>query len=244
MTPRVLHHPLEVGHNTLGPDNAHHVLRVLRCRAGDALVLFDGLGQEAKATIVVADSRQCVVLAEPPQRSLRESPLEIHVVQSLCMGDKMDWVVQKATELGAVAIWPLRADRSQLKLDEARAAKRQLHWQRVAESAAAQSGRCRVPTVNKVTSMDDMLHAFAAQGQGMAVQGLLLDPHANTGLADLPAARCIWVAIGPEAGWSDAEEATLRRAGFLGARLGPRILRTETAATVVLAALAFRAGEF
>ncbi len=245
MIPRALHHPLLAGTQTLGTEASHHLLRVLRCRAGDALVLFDGQGLEAEATIARTDGGECVVEVGEPRPCERESPLQVHVIQALCLGDKMDWVVQKATELGAAAIWPLRAERSQLKLDEARAAKRQLHWQRVAESASAQSGRSRVPEVQPVAELRGVLVEFAqARGQDPGVQGLMLDPHGGTSVLQAPAARQVWVAIGPESGWSDAEEQQLIAAGFLRARLGPRILRTETVAAVVLTALAIRAGEF
>lgn len=243
MTPRILHQPLQAGHLTLSEENSHHLVRVLRAGVGDPIVLFDGEGREAQATIRDLSPQACQVEAEPAVQISRESPIETHLIQSLCLGDKMDWVVQKACELGVTQVWPLRAARSQLKLEGERADKRQAHWQRIAESASAQSGRCRLPVIQPVQSLEAVLAAFRSQAQTHPNQGLLLDPFAGPSIMTLPSSPVVWVAVGPEAGWTDTEEAQFQSAGFTGVRLGPRILRTETVASVVLTALAVRSGE-
>ncbi|MFZ9243809.1 MAG: RsmE family RNA methyltransferase, partial [Burkholderiaceae bacterium] len=139
--------------------------------------------------------------------------------------------------LGASQLLPVRTSRSQLKLEADRASKRQAHWQRIADSAAAQCGRNQVMTVLPIASFE----AAVSQAGSTA---WLLDPFADQSLSTAPMTPDMTVAIGPEAGWSDEEEALARRAGFQGVRCGPRILRTETAAAVVLTAIAVRLGEF
>ena len=201
------------------------------------MVLFNGQGQEARAILSEAHPRQTICQAQAIESVNRESPARVTVIQALCLGDKMDWVVQKACELGASQLLPVRTSRSQLKLEADRASKRQAHWQRIADSAAAQCGRNQVMTVLPITSFE------AAVSQATAT-AWLLDPFADQRLSTAPMTQDITVAIGPEAGWTDEEEALARRAGFQGVRSGPRILRTETAAAVVLTAIAVRVGEF
>jgi len=242
MTPRILQSPLQTGALLLSEENAHHLIRVLRCAVGEAVVVFDGTGREADAQITQALADACVVEVGPLREPQRESPIQTVVVQSLCLADKMDWVVQKCTELGVSRVIPLRAQRSQLRLDGDRAIKRQAHWQRVAQAAAAQSGRNRVPHVDAVSSLTDLTTIFSHQAQPKT--GWLLDPFCALTLSSATLSQSVWIAIGPEAGWTDEEEQTFESAGFVGIRCGPRILRTETAAAAVLAGLAVRAGEF
>lgn len=240
MLPRILHPGLAPGPNELSEEDSHHLIRVLRARQGDALVLFNGQGLEAQAVLTEAHPQACLCLADDPQQVLRESPTKTTVLQALCTGDKMDWVVQKACELGASRLLPVRTQRAQLKLDGDRAHKRQQHWQRIADSAAAQCGRNRVLLVEPVMGLEEALADFKAHSS----TGWLLDPFAQASLSTAPLAADLTIAIGPEAGWSDQEEAQMLAAGFHGLRCGPRILRTETAAVVVLSAIAVRLGEF
>ena len=164
------------------------------------------------------------------------------MVQALCTGDKMDWVVQKSTELGAARIIPVAAARSVVKLDAARADKRREHWSAIAQSAAAQCGRTVVPEITSVMSFADAISDWSSQASPKT--GWLLDPFAEDRLSDAPMQGSITLMIGPEAGWTDEEEMLAKWAGMKGVQVGPRILRTETAAAVVLTAIAMKCGEF
>ncbi|MGA1177965.1 MAG: 16S rRNA (uracil(1498)-N(3))-methyltransferase [Burkholderiaceae bacterium] len=237
MLPRILHPKLSPGPNQLSEEASHHLVRVLRATEGDAVVLFNGQGQEARAVLSQAHPKESICQAEAPESVNRESSARITVIQALCLGDKMDWVVQKACELGASRLVPVRTSRSQLKLDADRASKRQAHWQRIADAAAAQCGRNQLMTVLPVNSFEAALSVVGSTAW-------LLDPFADQSLSTAPLTQDITLAIGPEAGWSDEEEALAKQAGFLGVRCGPRILRTETAAAAVLTAIAVRLGEF
>jgi 16S rRNA (uracil1498-N3)-methyltransferase len=237
MLPRIFQPNLGPGPNQLSEEASHHLVRVLRAATGDSVVLFNGQGQEARAILSEAHPKQSICQAQALESVNRESPARVTVIQALCLGDKMDWVVQKACELGASQLLPVRTSRSQLKLEADRASKRQAHWQRIADSAAAQCGRNQVMTVMPITSFE----AAVSQANTTA---WLLDPFADQSLSTAPMTQDMTVAIGPEAGWTDEEEALARQAGFQGVRCGPRILRTETAAAVVLTAIAVRLGEF
>jgi 16S rRNA (uracil1498-N3)-methyltransferase len=169
-----------------------------------------------------------------------ESPLRIILLQGIARGEKMDWILQKATELGVAALVPVASERSEVKLSGERATKRHAHWRSVVVAACEQSGRARVPDV----AAPESLAAALARLPGNGLR-LTLDPGADIGLAGLPApeaATCI-VAIGPEGGWSPRDRALLADAGFTGLHLGPRILRTETAGMAAIAALQARFGD-
>lgn len=241
MTPRLLHAPLATGRITLGEDALHHLRRVLRCAPGDPVVLFDGQGQEGRAVVVEFSRNAVLIEVGPVTRIERESPGHITVLQALCSGDKMDWVVEKATELGAHTIVPVACSRSVLKLEGERAQKRVAHWRRIAEAASAQSGRNRVPQIADVCGLHEALLDFAQGPQPKT--GWMLDPFAARKLSDAPLEGPITFLIGPEAGLADDEEALARAQGLVAVQCGPRILRTETAALVVLSAIAARLGE-
>ncbi len=219
---------------------AHHALRVLRLRAGDALTLFDGRGGEWSASVASAAGGRLAVAIDAWHDVERESPLRVTLVQGVSSGERMDATVQKATELGVAAIQPVLTQKSVVRLAAERAAARVAHWRRVAIAACEQCGRNRAPQIHPVVSLDDYCRAAP---QGLR---LLLSPDAQSGLASA-AARVdapVTLAAGPEAGFSAAEEAMLVTAGFVPVRLGPRVLRTETVAPAALAALAALAGEF
>lgn len=217
---------------------AHHAARVLRLRDGDPLILFDGSGGEVPAVLSVR-GKQCFAALQDRREVERESPLRLVLVQALASGDKMDWIVQKAVELGVAAIVPVQAERSVLRLAGERAAKRVEHWQQVAISACEQSGRNRVPLVAPICGLRDYL---ARPREGLR---LILDPGATQRLLDAarPAGE-VQLLIGPEGGWSDDELAACRSAGCVGMRLGPRVLRTETAGLAAIAALQTVWGDF
>lgn len=217
---------------------AHHAVRVLRLRDGAPVVLFDGEGNEADATLSVRGKAVHARL-ESPRGVDRESPLTVVLVQALASGDKMDWVVQKAVELGVTAIQPVQAERSVLKLAGERAERRRAHWQQVAVSACEQCGRNRIP---EVRPLQPLAHWLAGHRGAL---NYVLAPGGAAGFAHEPApAGGVHLLVGPEGGWSNLELAAFDAAGCRRVRLGPRILRTETAGLAALAALQVRWGDF
>lgn len=219
---------------SLTGEPAHYLGRVLRARAGDELVIFDGSGHEFPAR-VIAVARQRVDLAIEAGREVdRESRLELWLAQGLSRGERMDVVVQKATELGVRRILPMACEFSVLRLDGERAAKRAMHWRRIAASACEQCGRNRLPEVMSPAGFDATLEATA----GEHVQRLILAPGASESLRELPRpAGPVLLMIGPEGGFSAAEQQRALDAGAIAVGLGPRVLRTETAAIAVAALL-------
>lgn len=229
----------------LPPAVAHHAVRVLRLQAGDAVVLFDGRGQAWQAELQSAgpagrkpDSARITA----QDSAQRESPLQIVLAQCLPAADKMDWIVQKAVELGVAAIQPLQARRSVVRLSGERAHKRLAHWNEVAAAACEQCGRNRVPTVLPLLDLTD----FLASANGNDALRCLLDPERGRSLRELTpsASRPLSLLIGPEGGFDPLELHAAQRAGFQSLRLGPRVLRTETAGLAALAACMALWGDF
>lgn len=219
---------------------AHHALRVLRLKSGDAVTLFNGEGGEYPGRI--AESGRAVRVEVGEWRDVeRESPLEVALAQALPAGDKMDWVVQKAAELGVARIVPLAAARSVLRLSGERAERRVGHWRSVAVSACEQCGRNRVPEIDPLRDLRSWL-SMPAPGKGGTK--LLLSPQAELSLREVRPQGGVLLLVGPEGGLTEDEEAAARAAGFRGVSLGPRILRTETAGPAALAALAALHGDF
>ena len=226
--------PLAVGQTlSLPEDTSTHLVRVLRLAPGDSFVLFNGDGHDYGARLLSAAKRgaECELLSR--QAVPRESSLRLTLAQGLARGEKMDLVLQKATELGVSAFATVVSERTEVKLDADRAAKRMAHWQGVVAAACEQSGRAVLPTLAEPVSLAD----YAAR-ETAAVK-LALDPQGELDLRNLPLAAGDTVAlvVGPEGGLSERDLATLRAAGFRGLRLGPRILRTETAGLAAIAAL-------
>ncbi|MGH8060718.1 MAG: 16S rRNA (uracil(1498)-N(3))-methyltransferase [Pseudoxanthomonas sp.] len=233
--------PLSVGVEATLPESATaHLVRVLRLREGDECVLFNGDGNDYGARIASAGKREVVtqVLSASPVGN--ESPLRITLVQGIARGEKMDLILQKATELGVAGFIPVLAERTEVKLDAERTEKRMAHWRSVIVSACEQSGRARIPGLTQPVALGQAATKLADD----AVK-LTLDPVGDSTLATLatPAARPVAIAIGPEGGWSPRDREILRAAGFSGLRLGPRILRTETAGLAAIAALQSRFGD-
>ena len=218
---------------------AAHVARVLRLRAGDPLVVFDGHGNDFRAEITAIAGgavRARLIERRPPHP---ESPLSVTLVQAVSRGDRMDWTLQKATELGVRTIVPVFAGRSVVRLDTARAQARLRHWQAIVVSACEQSGRSFVPDVRR----PEPLRAYLAGPPDTALR-VLLDPEAGTELAGLARpGDGVHLLIGPEGGLDEAERVAARAAGFRAVRLGPRVLRTETAGVVALSVLQSRWGD-
>ena len=229
------------GVSLLPEDTAHHAVHVLRLRPGHEVTLFNGRGGEYAGRIAAVDRLRVSVDVLEHRRLERESPLAVTLVQGVSAGEKMDFTVQKATELGVAALQPVLAARSVGRLAGERAELKRAHWRRVAVAACEQCGRNRIPEVLPVLPLAEYCRAPAAGGVR-----LLLSPQAQLGLR-AAAARvdgAAALASGPEAGFVADEEAMLVAAGFVPVRLGPRVLRTETAALAALAALNVLAGDF
>lgn len=233
--------PLAVGARVPLPERAAtHLVRVLRLGVGDACVLFNGDGSDYDARLVAADRRGAEVLVGDAHPVDNESPLRITLVQGIARGEKMDWILQKATELGVTSFVPVHSERSEVRLDGERAARRHAHWSGVVVGACEQSGRARVPPVAAPAPL-----AQALQGLPAGTRRLLLDPTATstTATASLDTGLGCVLAVGPEGGWSPGDRAILAAADFEGVRLGPRILRTETAGIAAVVALQSRHGD-
>jgi 16S rRNA (uracil1498-N3)-methyltransferase len=211
-----------------------HVARVLRLGEGAPLVLFNGDGHDYDALVTQVGKREVRVRVEAARAVSNESPLPLTLAQGVARGEKMDLIVQKATELGVACIAPLLTERSEVRLDPARAEKRLDHWRAVAASACEQSGRARVPTILPAQPLDAWLAGLPRNG----AQRLALLPEAGQSLGSLafgPAGGLL--VVGPEGGLGERDVTALGAAGFSGLALGPRILRTETAGLAALAAL-------
>ncbi|MFV0478181.1 MAG: 16S rRNA (uracil(1498)-N(3))-methyltransferase [Parahaliea sp.] len=209
---------------------AAHVSRVLRMRAGQSLLLFNGDGNEYLATITEADKRCVQISLGAVQTDDRESSLPIELGIGISRGDRMDWVLQKATELGVTAITPVLSERTGVKLKGERADKKWQHWQQVVISACEQCGRNRLPTVAAPCSLDHWLSKCEAERR------YVLHHRASTARNSAKPAS-VALAIGPEGGLSEAEIKACQVAGFEALSLGPRILRTETAPLAAIAIL-------
>lgn len=221
----------------VGEAVARHI-QVLRIAVGESLILFDGAGGEYAATVTAIGKRDATVSLTAFHAMERESPLSITLVQALATSDKMDFIIQKAVELGVSEIVPVAAARSTLKLDAERAEKRSQHWQAVAVAACEQCGRNRVPLVRPVQAFGQWLRGRRA---GVAA---LLHPTASQNLLGLvDANQPIALLIGPEGGFTEQEIAEAIQHGVVAARFGPRILRTETAGIAAIAAIAARFGD-
>lgn len=225
--------PLPQGGEIRIPDPlAHHATRVLRMRDGDGVTLFDGDGGEVPAVLQARGKSWWAVLGEHTAVE-RESPLELVLVQSLASGEKMDWVVQKAVELGVSGIIPVESERSVARLSGERALRRVEHWRQVAVAACEQSGRNRVPAIEAVVGLRDYLAAPRPPHRK-----LICAPGAEVRMQQMERPVVpIHILVGPEGGWSDSELAAARVAGCVALALGPRVLRTETAGVAALSAM-------
>lgn len=219
---------------------SHHLARVLRAKTGDALVLFNGRGGEYEAVITLVDKKGVeVAIGKFIDREV-ESPIQIHLAQALARGEKMDFIIQKAVELGVHKVIPLTTERCNVKLAGEREEKRVEHWQAVAVSACEQSGRNYVPQVEAPLSLKMWLPTVKAD------RAFVLSPHVKASLVDkpLPPHANLVLLVGPEGGLSDQEVGLAIQAGFQPLSLGPRVLRTETAGLAGLAVLQDRYGDF
>jgi len=218
----------------LDGDRARYLGRALRARVGDKVNVFNGEGAEWTAAILHISKNTITLRVENSHEAGTESPLKIHLVQGISRGERMDLVVQKATELGVKRITPVITEYGVVKLDESRANKRRDHWQKIATSAVEQTGRVRLPLVDTPIPLKNW---FGDKPKEVDTE-LILKPGATTTLVSVPSPETkVCVLIGPEGGFSDGEYEDAKIAGFKAVSLGPRILRTETAAIATLAVL-------
>jgi 16S rRNA (uracil1498-N3)-methyltransferase len=213
---------------------AEHAVRVLRLGPGDAVTLFNGDGNDYAAELREVGKRQATARVIQTRAVDNESPLKLTLAQAIARGEKMDWIVQKATELGVQRIVPLHTERSEVRLDTRRAEKRLAHWRTVAISACEQCGRARVPHIDPPQTLVQWLGNLT--GDGEVRLSLLPDAGRRARELDRSVHGAV-LAVGPEGGWGPRDLAALEAARFAGLRLGPRVLRTETAGLAALAAL-------
>ena len=229
--------PLEPGRDVVLPASAAaHALRVLRLKPGDGVTLLNGDGHEYPAQLAAAGPRHAHAKVGTRESPQRESPLRVTLIQALARGEKMDWVIQKATELGAARIVPVATERSEVKLDAARGGKRLEHWRALAIAACEQCGRNAPPRIDPPAGLAAWLGSTAT---GEYARRWMLCPGDGARLRDLQPvpATTLALAIGPEGGFGEGDRAALRAREFRELSLGPRILRTETAGVAALAAL-------
>ncbi|OPZ11672.1 MAG: Ribosomal RNA small subunit methyltransferase E [Alphaproteobacteria bacterium ADurb.BinA280] len=219
---------------------ATHLVRVLRLGVGDELILFNGDGKDYRARIAEMGKRSARVDLLDATDVKAESPLRITLAQAIARGEKMDWVLQKATELGVSCIAAVSTERTEVRLDAERSDRRMQHWEGVVASACEQCGRARLPKLVEPQSLSQ----FLASQQGSSALLLALDPQGDLHLDTLPEADELCLVIGPEGGLSNRDMAAIRAAGGRGLRLGPRILRTETAGLAAISALQARLGDW
>lgn len=233
--------PLSPGHELILPEQAStHLIRVLRLQAGDLIHLFNGDGSDYPSELSGLEKRGAKVRVLSCLPLSNESPLRIHLYQSIARGEKMDWILQKATELGVSAFTPMASDRTEVKLDQERSDKRLAHWQGVIRSACEQSGRASIPTVHAPIAINRLNAA------GNPHQAYYLHPGASMSASSLQPFQHpeVNLAVGPEGGFSERDIHLLQTAGFKGLSTGPRILRTETAGPALIAALQCRFGDW
>ena len=229
--------PLSLGQHELPEAQAHYIGRVLRHAAGDAVQLFDGSGQEYLGELIDVGKKAVRVELREQLAGQAESPLRIHLGQGLSRGERMDWAIQKATELGVGEITPIVSERCEVRLKDERADKRLAHWRQVAISACEQCGRSVLPVIHAPVSLAEW------QAHVQAELKLVLHPVAAP-LESHARPHSLAFLIGPEGGLSEAEVEQAKAAGFHAARLGPRVLRTETAPVVALAVAQQLWGDF
>lgn len=230
--------PAQPGDFPLPAGAAHHAVRVLRLRYGEAVAIFDGQGLEYEGELIELATKPGVRLQRRVV-SQREAPLAVTLVQALAVADKMDWIVQKAVELGVARVQPVEAERSVLKLAGDRAEKRLQHWQQIAISAAEQCGRSHLCELAPIERLSRWLN------QPFDGERWILAPEGGEKLSALERPTgSLALLIGPEGGWSEAELAAAQTAGCRPVALGPRVLRTETAGVAAMAAIMALWGDF
>lgn len=215
----------------LDEERGHYLKSVLRLKRGHALTVFNGDGSEYAATVAELGRGGVLLAIGRCRRRDAESPLITHLGLGISRSERMDFAIQKAVELGVSRITPLFTEHCVVRLDEARKDQRSLHWRKVVRSACEQCGRNRVPELDEPASLE----AWLVGREGLK---LFFDPEGEASLKSLPPpAATVFLLSGPEGGFAERERTQAREAGFIPVRLGPRILRTETAVLAALAAI-------
>ncbi|WP_409524082.1 16S rRNA (uracil(1498)-N(3))-methyltransferase [Nitrincola sp. MINF-07-Sa-05] len=222
---------------SLSENTAQHAIRVLRLRVGDELILFNGDGHDYYASISAAGKRDASVRILHREARPAESPLRIELGQTLSRGERMDFAVQKATELGCAVISPLFTERCEVKLTSERQDKRQRHWQQIAISACEQSQRNQIPDISHPQPLADWLDQVDADLK------LVLHHHDTQPMGNLPRPESVALLIGPEGGLTEDEVTLAKSKGFIPVCFGPRVMRTETAPIVASAILQYLWGD-
>ena len=238
--PRIYHSTELAEQQTIAlePDAANHVGRVLRMQAGQTIKLFNGDGRDYTAELTDISKKNVSALILSSEFVENESPLQLHLAQGISRGDKMDFTLQKSVELGVTEITPLFTERCGVKLSGERLEKKHQQWQKIVISACEQSGRAFVPKVNQPIKLSEFLQQKTDQLK------LNLHPRATTNIKTLPKPESgVRFIIGPEGGLDDHEIESALDAGYLEILLGPRVLRTETAALTLLSALQLQFGD-
>lgn len=214
----------------LSSEASHHLAKVLRAKVGNEVMVFNGRDEESVCVIAAIEKNNVVVKMGDIISISRESDLKIHLGQVMSKGDKMEFTIQKAVELGVASITPLMSERCEIKLPKDRMDKKIEHWQQIVVSACEQSGRTRVPVILPVQNVNEWI-----QREGVKV---ILDPRGEEGLKSLPKdLKEISITVGPEGGFSEAEMNAARQAHCKMIHMGPRVLRTETAALAAISVL-------
>jgi len=212
------------------PERAHkHAVQVLRLKVGDSLQVFDGEGNEWHCKLEAVEKKQSTIRLLEKIPSEVPSALSVTLLQGISKGDRMDYAIQKAVELGVERIVPVQSERCNVQLSGPRAEKKLSHWKGVMISACEQSGRNRLPVLSPIALLSEALTTYP--------NGLVLDPLADLTLKSIAKQPSIPIAIGPEGGFSEEEITLAKQSGFQAIQFGPRILRTETAAVAVMSAL-------
>jgi len=219
----------------LPPEAAHHCAQVLRYKTGDRLTIFNGDGFDYLATIETIEKKQCQVKIREKVLLDNESPLKINLFQGIARGEKMDLIIQKSVELGVSEITPFFTERCNVKLDGKRLEKKLIHWNKIIISACEQSGRAVIPKLNDPTQITKLT--------AMENPSIYLEPTAKQGFSDLIAEGSVNLLIGPEGGFSEKDLEQLNHCGAKGVRIGPRILRTETAGLCAISVLQSQFGD-
>lgn len=217
---------------TIKDQTARHLIKVLRLKPGSEIMLFDGDNHEYQGTISAVTQREVEVEIFSSSPTTRESPLNISLFQGMARGERMDWVLQKATELGVSQVTPVFTSRSTIKLDDKRIDKRMDHWRSIVINACEQCGRNRLPRINLPVGLPEALQQLPS-----GMNAFQLDPDAKTRFTDLESPRTIGLFIGPEGGFAEDEKQLMSRSGVTSIRFGPRILRTETAGIAAISAI-------
>lgn len=221
-------------------DDVHHIVNVMRTTVGEAIIVSDGAGKAAVARLTAIEPKRVVAAIAEPLANESELPVRVTIAQGLPKGDKMEWILQKGTELGAFAFFPFSSERTIVKLDAKKEAKKLERWQKIAKEAAEQSHRAVLPEVLAPVSFAQLLKASQAYTAAVIAYEKEVESGLRGVLTGLKPGDSLLVLIGPEGGFSEEEVARAEAAGVRSVTFGPRILRTETASQYVLAAVSYQ----